>query len=143
VKFLIDRCAGHRLAEWLRAQGHDVVESRDRGPDPGDRVLLEWAGAEDRTLVTMDKDFGVFIFLDKAPHCGIIRLPDVPADRRIQLMKKVLKRPLHRVAQSGYCHREGRANPGVPRFVNTYLRSIGRVVGVRRAHPNLPCLPPG
>jgi Domain of unknown function (DUF5615) len=97
VKFLIDRCAGHRLAEWLRAQGHDVVESRERGPDPGDRVLLEWAGAEDRILVT-------------------------------------------RVAQSGYCHREGRANPGVPRFVNTYLRSIGRVVGVRRAHPNLPCL---
>src|SRR5207249_12154215 len=33
VKFLIDRCAGHRLAEWLRAQGHDVVESRERGPD--------------------------------------------------------------------------------------------------------------
>jgi predicted nuclease of predicted toxin-antitoxin system len=91
VKFLIDRCAGHRLAEWLRAQGHDVVESRERGPDPGDRVLLEWAGAEDRILVAMDKDFGVFIFLDKAPHCGIIRLPDVPADRRIQLMKKVLK----------------------------------------------------
>jgi predicted nuclease of predicted toxin-antitoxin system len=41
--------------------------------------------------VTMDKDFGVFIFLDKAPHCGIIRLPNVPADRRIQLMEKVLK----------------------------------------------------
>lgn len=64
MKFLIDRCAGHRLSEWLRAQGYDVVESRERGPDPGDRVLLEWAGAEDRILVTMDRDFGVFIFLD-------------------------------------------------------------------------------
>ncbi|MGH8579116.1 MAG: DUF5615 family PIN-like protein [Gammaproteobacteria bacterium] len=91
MKFLIDRCAGRRLSEWLRAQGHDVMESRERGPDPGDRALLEWAGAEDRILVTMDKDFGAFIFLDKAPHCGMIRLPDVPADRRVRLMEKVLK----------------------------------------------------
>ncbi|MGH8594420.1 MAG: DUF5615 family PIN-like protein [Gammaproteobacteria bacterium] len=73
----------HRLSERLRAQGHDVVESRERGPDPADRVLLEWAGAEDCILVTMDKDFGAFIFLDKAPHCGMIRLPEVPADRRV------------------------------------------------------------
>jgi predicted nuclease of predicted toxin-antitoxin system len=91
VKFLIDRCAGHRLSEWLRAQGHDVVDSRERGPDPGDRMLLEWAAAEDRIVVTMDKDFGAFIFLQEAPHCGLIRLPDVPADRRIRLMEQVLK----------------------------------------------------
>jgi len=26
MKFLIDRCAGHLLAEWLRSEGHDVVE---------------------------------------------------------------------------------------------------------------------
>jgi len=63
VRFLIDRCAGHRLAEWLRQQGHDVIEGRDRGPDPGDRVLLEWAATEKRILVTMDKDFGEFILV--------------------------------------------------------------------------------
>jgi hypothetical protein len=62
VTFLIDRCAGHRLSEWLRAQGHDVVGSRERGPDPGDRALLEWAGAEHRILVIMDKDFGTQCF---------------------------------------------------------------------------------
>ena len=41
MKFLIDRCAGHRLADWLRLQGHDVIESQERGPDPGDRE--RWA----------------------------------------------------------------------------------------------------
>ncbi|MGQ0595610.1 MAG: DUF5615 family PIN-like protein [Gammaproteobacteria bacterium] len=91
MKFLIDRCAGHRLSEWLRAQGHDVVECRERGPDPGDRALLEWAAAENRILVTMDKDFGTLVFLDKAPHRGMIRLPDVSADRRIQMMEQVLE----------------------------------------------------
>jgi len=91
VRFLVDRCAGHRLAEWLRRQGHDVVESRDRGPDPGDQVVLGWAAAEDRVLVTMDKDFGEFIYLEGSPHCGLVRLPEVPADRRIKLMAEVLE----------------------------------------------------
>jgi predicted nuclease of predicted toxin-antitoxin system len=90
VKFLVDRCAGRRLAEWLRQQKHDVVESRERGPDPGDRVLLAWAAAEGRILVTMDKDFGEFIFAEGSRHYGLVRLPDVPADKRIALMEKVL-----------------------------------------------------
>jgi predicted nuclease of predicted toxin-antitoxin system len=87
---LVDRCAGRRLAQWLRSHGHDVVESRERGRDPGDRVLLEWAAAEDRVLVTMDKDFGEFLFAERTPHCGLVRLPDVPAAQRIDLMAKVL-----------------------------------------------------
>ena len=90
MKFLIDRCAGRRLADWLRAQGHDVVESRERGSDPGDRILLEWAANEGRILITMDKDFGEFVFVEKAHHCGLIRFPDVPADKRILLMEKVI-----------------------------------------------------
>lgn len=90
MKFFIDRCAGRRLAEWLRNQGHDVVESRERGPDPGDRTLLEWAVSESRILVTMDKDFGEFLFVEKLAHCGLVRLPDVPTDMRIALMEKLL-----------------------------------------------------
>lgn len=90
MRFLIDRCTGRRLAEWLRQQGHDVVESRERSPDPGDRKLLEWAVEERRVLVTMDKDFGEFIFIGGASHCGLVRLPDVPAERRIALMERVL-----------------------------------------------------
>lgn len=79
------------LAEWLREEGHDVVESRQRGPDPGDRILLEWAAAENRVLVTIDKDFGDFIFVEKARHYGIIRLPDVPVAERIALTEKILR----------------------------------------------------
>jgi len=90
VRFLIDRCAGRRLADWLRQQGHDVVESRERSPDPGDRKLLEWAVEERRVLVTMDKDFGEFIFTGGASHFGLVRLPDVPAERRIVLMERIL-----------------------------------------------------
>jgi len=38
MRFLVDRCAGHRLAEWLRSQGHAILESPELGPDPGDRA---------------------------------------------------------------------------------------------------------
>lgn len=92
MKFLVDRCAGARLAGWLRAEGHDVVESRERGPDPGDAILLDWAQRECRVLLTIDTDFGRLIFLDKAPHAGLVRLPDVPAATRIAIIRQVIER---------------------------------------------------
>ena len=91
MKFLIDRCAGRRLAGWPREQGHDVVESRERGVDPGDRALLAWADAEQRILVTIDKDFGQILFTQQADHSGLVRLPDVPALTRISLMRALLE----------------------------------------------------
>ena len=92
MKFLIDRCAGRVIADWLRAAGHDVLEARDRGVDPGDRVLLEWATAESRVLITIDTDFGQLVFLDKVAHCGVVRLPDVPAKQRVLIMEDLLTR---------------------------------------------------
>ena len=92
MKFLIDRCAGRLLADWLRKQGHDVVESRELGPDPGDRVLLDWAAKETRILITIDTDFGELIYLENLPHAGLIRLPDVSARERHLIVEDLLTR---------------------------------------------------
>ena len=92
MKFLIDRCAGRLLADWLRSEGHDVVESRELGPDPGDRALLEWAAREARILITIDTDFGELIFLENVPHAGLIRLPDLPSHQRQIVMQDLLTR---------------------------------------------------
>ena len=92
MRFLIDRCAGQRLGQWLRSQGHDVVESRELGDDPGDRALLEHAAAEDRVLVTLDTDFAELVYMHEAPHAGLVRLPDVPVRQRITLMSEVIER---------------------------------------------------
>lgn len=91
MKFLIDRCAGRRLAEWIRAQGHDVVESRTLGPDPGDLTLLRWAADDGRILVTIDTDFGTLLQTRGTSHAGLIRLPDVPAPARIALLAQILR----------------------------------------------------
>ena len=91
MKFLVDRCAGHRLAQWLREEGHDVVESAERGEDPGDVAILDWAATERRILITMDKDFGELVFKEGLAHAGLLRLPDVRLERRIALMKRLLE----------------------------------------------------
>ena len=90
MKFLVDRCAGKRLADWLRGEGHDVLEARSLGPDPGDRELLEIAAKQERVLVTIDTDFGELIYVDRIAHSGMVRLPDVSAGTRIKIMGKIL-----------------------------------------------------
>src|SRR5215470_17186478 len=92
MKFLIDRCAGRLLADWLRKQGHNVVESREFGPDPGDRALLEWAANEGRILITLDTDFGRLVYTQNVAHAGLIRLPDVPSRARQPILADVLMR---------------------------------------------------
>lgn len=92
MKFLVDRCAGRRLAEWLRDDGHDVLEAQTLGPDPGDRGLLELAESENRVLITIDTDFGELIFVHDVSHSGLIRLPDVPAEQRVALVNEVIRR---------------------------------------------------
>jgi predicted nuclease of predicted toxin-antitoxin system len=92
MRFLVDRCAGTRLAKWLAAQGHDVLDVRDLGQDPGDLALLQLAAQQQRILVTVDQDFGTLIFVGGQPHAGIVRLPDVPADQRIALFADLLAR---------------------------------------------------
>lgn len=109
MRFLVDRCAGRRLAEWLRTGGHDVLDAREFGMDPGDRALLERAAADDRVLITLDTDFGELIYLHGIAHAGLIRLPDVPMRQRIAIMRGVLAS--HRAAlESGavLTVREGR-----------------------------------
>ena len=46
--------------------------------------------------MTIDTDFGELIYVWRAPHAGLVRLPDVPADRRIALIAGLLDR--HREA---------------------------------------------
>jgi len=69
-----------------------VVESRERGPDPGDRILLHWADQESRILITIDTDFGQLVFLEGQSHSGLIRLPDVSSRERVAIINDLIAR---------------------------------------------------
>lgn len=92
MRFLIDVRAGQLVASWLRASGHDVEEVRSRARDMEDEEILAWAHDENRIVVTVDKDFGTLAVALGQPHHGIVRLPDVPAIERQQLMASVIAR---------------------------------------------------
>jgi predicted nuclease of predicted toxin-antitoxin system len=60
------------------------------GRDPGDAALLRLAADGRRVLITIDTDFGALINVRAQAHAGLIRLPDVPAAKRIELMAQIL-----------------------------------------------------
>ncbi len=70
-------CANENLAEdcviALRQAGHDVLWIREAAPGSSDNAVLLRAQAEERLLLTFDKDFGDLVFhLGLAASNGII-----------------------------------------------------------------------
>ncbi len=54
--------------------------------------LLKQAAVTGRILVTIDTDFGELVYVRRARHAGLVRLPDVPVEQRIDLMAQALER---------------------------------------------------
>lgn len=92
MKLLVDACAGRRLVAHLLRAGHDVVFVGDWHKDPGDDEILGIAHAEQRVIITRDKDFGTLAVRDKHPNCGIVRLVELPPLREVELCLEVLAR---------------------------------------------------
>ena len=59
--------------EVLRSRGHDVVWVRTDAPGSTDRQVLGRAVADNRLLITFDKDFGELAFRAGLPaSCGVV-----------------------------------------------------------------------
>lgn len=66
--------------EALQQQGHDVIWIRSDAPGSSDRVILARAQAENRVIVTFDKDFGELAFRFSLPALsGIILFRITPS----------------------------------------------------------------
>lgn len=82
MKLLLDTCVWGGAKSGLLSAGHDVVWAGDWSVDPGDAEILDRAHAEERVLVTLDKDFGELAIIRNLPHCGIMRLVNISAVRQ-------------------------------------------------------------
>lgn len=73
MKVLADENFPRKAVEALRVGGHDVLWVRTDCPGISDQDVLAKAQAEDRVIVTFDKDFGELAFRSVLPAaCGII-----------------------------------------------------------------------
>lgn len=76
MKFLIDQNRSPRLAQFLRADGHDAVHTLELGLErESDDELLALAAREGRVIVSGDTDFGALLALRnrKAPSVILFR----------------------------------------------------------------------
>lgn len=90
MKLLLDSCVWGKAANELQAAGHDVVWAGDWPQDPGDKAILTQAHAEERVLVTLDKDFGELAIVHGHPHHGILRIVNFPARQQAAACLAVL-----------------------------------------------------
>jgi len=91
MKFLTDVNASGILAYWLKELGHDVVRVADKDARMSDDDVLQWAVKEHRILVTTDNDFEEMVWRQGKPHCGILRLENLPRQERRKLLQDVIQ----------------------------------------------------
>lgn len=74
MKFLLDENIEGAIVKFLRTLGHDVSYLSEIKPRAKDDEVLNIANEEQRILITNDKDFGEFCFLQHKAKIGILLL---------------------------------------------------------------------
>ena len=92
MKILLDVCVSARslqasLSEW----GHDVISVVNIDTRATDDQVLSMALAEDRILITEDKDFGELVFVHGRPHSAIVRLVDLTVPEQIEACRELFE----------------------------------------------------
>ncbi len=86
MRWLADECVDAGLVLHLRAAGHDVAYMAEIAPAISDAEVLARAHAEDRLLLTEDKDFGDLVFRRGRPVPAVILLR---IDAAVHELKKI------------------------------------------------------
>ena len=75
MRFLANENVTATVIRELRQRGHDVLSAKESMRSERDDVILARAQAEQRIVVTHDKDFGELAFWSLLPaSCGVILL---------------------------------------------------------------------
>ena len=72
MKLFADENIARAIVAWLRAAGHDVLYAPEVDPGAIDEDWLSRADADQRLVVTSDKDFGELVFRDQLNSFGVV-----------------------------------------------------------------------
>lgn len=81
------------VVTYLRSRGFDVTWAAEIQPRATDEEVLRQSTAEDRILITADKDFGEMCFRQGLPASGVVllRARDPRAAAKIRLLGELLQ----------------------------------------------------
>jgi predicted nuclease of predicted toxin-antitoxin system len=65
MRFLANENIPLPSVEVLRIAGHNVVSVKEEAPSLDDPSILAWAVATQRTIITLDRDYGDLVFRDR------------------------------------------------------------------------------
>ncbi|MCK4234671.1 DUF5615 family PIN-like protein [candidate division WOR-3 bacterium] len=104
LKFLIDENLSWRVAQSLRELGYDAVHVREvdlQGKE--DRIIMEYALRDERTLLTIDSDFADIRNYPPGTHKGVIRfkVKFAPSDVIVNCFKKLIVHIDSRILSAG------------------------------------------
>ncbi len=101
MRFLVDECAGPKVAKWLLDDGHAVFSIFDSARGTSDDEILNKAFNENWILITTDKDFGEMVFRERRQHRGVVflRLVDERAVNKIVVLQELLKNHAERLPE--------------------------------------------
>jgi predicted nuclease of predicted toxin-antitoxin system len=111
VRLVADECCDALLVADLRTDGHDVVYIKEIAAGADDHTVLQLAAAQQRLLLTEDKDFGELVVRLGLPAYGIILLRMDPSDSAAKLarLREVVQTDSHRLAGFFVVVDEGKA----------------------------------
>ena len=74
MRFLADEGCDFSIVRAIRAAGHDVVAIREFAPGVPDEHVIRLAVADQRILLTEDRDFGRLVFASAMDSPGVVYL---------------------------------------------------------------------
>jgi predicted nuclease of predicted toxin-antitoxin system len=82
MRLLANENVAQSVIRRLRESGHDVLSVKESMTGAEDRTVLARAVAEERVVLTLDKDFGELAFRSKlSARCGVILVRITPRGR--------------------------------------------------------------
>jgi len=94
IAFLVDMGVSNRLESFLADQGYDVKAVRSLDPRMPDLEIIRLAGAEQRMVITMDKDFGELVHRSGEAHRGVLllRMEGATGSEKTRVVAEILRR---------------------------------------------------
>ncbi len=92
LRFIVDVGVGKSIEEYLSEVGYDTKAVRDIDPHMKDEEIIHIAAAENRIVITMDKDFGELVYHSSMKHSGVLllRLEDANVAEKLLVVEHIM-----------------------------------------------------